>query len=73
MSNTKNSAVSEDPVDVLVVLHNKFDLLDFAAVTEVLTTALHDKNDPSECFLAYRECLPAWKYLLTRHSFLHSF
>lgn len=46
MSNTKTSAVSDDPVDVLVVLHNKFDLLDFAAVTEVLTTALHDKNDP---------------------------
>ncbi|KAH6659471.1 ThiJ/PfpI family protein [Truncatella angustata] len=47
MSNTKNSAVSDDPVDVLVVLHNKFDLLDFAAVTEVLTTALHNKDDPS--------------------------
>ncbi|KAK6077556.1 hypothetical protein SCUP234_06645 [Seiridium cupressi] len=47
MSNTKNSAVSDDPIDVLVVLHDKFDLLDFAAVTEVLTTALHDKNDSS--------------------------
>ncbi|KAI0132512.1 class I glutamine amidotransferase-like protein [Xylariales sp. AK1849] len=46
-NNHKNSAVSDDPVDVLVVLQNKFDLLDFAAVTEVLTTALHDKADPS--------------------------
>lgn len=45
MATTKNSAVSEDPVDVLIVLHNKFDLLDFAAVVKVLTSALHDKND----------------------------
>jgi predicted nucleotidyltransferase len=45
MSNNKNSAVSDDPIDVLVVLQDKFDLLDFAAVTETLTTALHDKNE----------------------------
>ncbi|KAH8680923.1 class I glutamine amidotransferase-like protein [Xylariales sp. PMI_506] len=47
MATTKNSAVSDDPVDVLIVLHDKFDLLDFAGVTEVLTTALHDKKDPN--------------------------
>lgn len=45
MSTAKNSAVSEDPVDVLIVLHNNFDLLDFSAVVKTLTSALHDKND----------------------------
>lgn len=49
MSASKNSAVSEDPVDVLIVLHEKFDLLDFAGVTKVLDSALHNKSDPSEC------------------------
>jgi transcriptional regulator GlxA family with amidase domain len=48
MSASKNSAVSEDPVDVLVVLHDKFDLLDFAGVTKVLDAALHDKTDASK-------------------------
>ncbi|KAI0159210.1 hypothetical protein LQW54_009009 [Pestalotiopsis sp. IQ-011] len=47
MSTAKNSAVSEDPVDVLIVLHNNFDLLDFSAVVKTLTSALHDKNDSS--------------------------
>jgi hypothetical protein len=63
MSNTKSSAVSEDPVDVLIVLHDKFDLLDFAAVAEVLTTALHNKDDACELAMAFslthapKECL----------------
>ncbi|KAI1845740.1 hypothetical protein JX265_000081 [Neoarthrinium moseri] len=47
MSAHKTSAVSDDPVDVLVVLHDKFDLLNFASVTQVLTSVLHDKSDPT--------------------------
>lgn len=41
---SKTSAVSEDPIEVLFVLHNKFDLLDFAGPFEVLSQA-RQKND----------------------------
>lgn len=44
----KGSAVSDEPVDVLFALHPKFNLMDMAGPLEVLTTALHDKNDPSK-------------------------
>jgi transcriptional regulator GlxA family with amidase domain len=47
MAANKTSAVSDEPIDVLVVLHPKFDLLDFAGPVEVFTTALHDFKDPS--------------------------
>jgi transcriptional regulator GlxA family with amidase domain len=43
----KNSAVSDEPVEVLFVLQDKFDLLDFAGPLEVLNWARHDKNDAS--------------------------
>ena len=45
----KTSAVADqDPVDVLIALHSKFDLLDFAGPMEVLATALHENDDPCE-------------------------
>merc|ERR1712000_785145 len=47
MSANKTSAVSDEPIDVLVVLHPKFDLLDMAGPVEVFTTALHNFKDPS--------------------------
>ncbi|KAK3323478.1 class I glutamine amidotransferase-like protein [Cercophora scortea] len=43
----KTSAVSDEPIDVLFALHPKFNLMDFAGPLEVLTSALHDFNDPS--------------------------
>ncbi|KAK3318500.1 class I glutamine amidotransferase-like protein [Apodospora peruviana] len=43
----KTSAVDDEPVDVLFALHPQFDLMDFAGAVEVLTTALHDAQDPS--------------------------
>ncbi|KAI0150393.1 ThiJ/PfpI family protein [Xylariaceae sp. FL1272] len=38
-------ASPEEPVEVLFVLHDKFNLMDFAGPLEVLASALHDKND----------------------------
>ena len=43
----KDSAVSDEPVSVLFVLQNKFDLLDFAGPYEVLSQAKQTKSD--EC------------------------
>ncbi len=37
---------AEEPIEVLFVLHPKFDLMDFAGPVEVLTNALHDIKDP---------------------------
>lgn len=51
MAANKTSAVSDEPVDVLVVLHPKFDLLDFAGPVEVFTTALHNFKDSCKCHL----------------------
>jgi transcriptional regulator GlxA family with amidase domain len=55
----KNSAVSDEPIEVLFVLQNKFDLLDFAGPLEILNGARHDKNDAStqafECTIAAAE------------------
>jgi transcriptional regulator GlxA family with amidase domain len=45
---SKTSAVADEPIDVLFALHPKFNLLDFAGPLEVLTSALHDAQDPSE-------------------------
>ena len=44
----KNSAVSDEPIDVLFALHPGFDLMDFAGPAEVLATALHDFQDDSK-------------------------
>ena len=38
----------EEPIEVLFVLQDKFDLMDFAGPLEVLTNALHDKSDASQ-------------------------
>lgn len=53
----KGSAVadSNEPIEVLFALHEKFNLLDFAGPLEALTSALHDKNDPGTSYLA-RNC-----------------
>ncbi|KAK1759434.1 protein DJ-1 [Echria macrotheca] len=44
---SKTSAVADEPIEVLIALQPKFNLLDFAGPLEVLTTAQHDANDPS--------------------------
>ncbi|KAI1302284.1 ThiJ/PfpI family protein [Xylaria venustula] len=50
---------STDPIQVLFALHDKFNLTDFAAPLEALTTALHDKNDDTtkafDCTIAGAE------------------
>lgn len=49
---SKTSAAAEEPIEVLIALHDKFDLLDLAGPVEVLTTALHDfKDDSKSCVL----------------------
>lgn len=53
MAASKTSAVADDPIDVLFVLHPKFDLLDFAGPCEVLATAQHDPKDPSKSIGQY--------------------
>lgn len=55
MSVHKTSAVADEPIDVLIALHPKFDLLDLTGPMKVFTTAAHDFNDESE-------------YTNTRHS-----
>ncbi|TRX98115.1 hypothetical protein FHL15_000760 [Xylaria flabelliformis] len=51
-----NKAETNEPVEVLFALQDKFNITDFAAPLEVLTSALHDKNDEStkafECTIA---------------------
>ena len=51
MSASKTSAVADEPIDVLVALHPKFDLLDFAGPVQVFTSALHDAKDESKYLL----------------------
>ncbi|KAI0967596.1 ThiJ/PfpI family protein [Xylaria arbuscula] len=50
---------STEPIPVLFALHDKFNLTDFAAPLEALTTALHDKNDDTtkafDCTIAGAE------------------
>lgn len=48
MSAQKSSAVGDEPIDVLVALQPKFDLLDLAGPVEAFTTALHDFKDLSK-------------------------
>lgn len=46
MAANKSSAIDDqEPVDVLIALHHKFDLLDFAGPMEVLTYAAHNFSD----------------------------
>lgn len=44
----KSSAVADEPIEVLFALHPNFDLMDFAGPLEVLTSALHEAQDPGE-------------------------
>jgi hypothetical protein len=47
MAANKSSAIDDqEPVDVLIALHHKFDLLDFAGPMQVLTSAAHNFSDP---------------------------
>jgi transcriptional regulator GlxA family with amidase domain len=55
---SKTSAVADEPIEVLIALHDKFDLMDFAGSLEVLTTALHDAKDPSELTRLVFVCQP---------------
>lgn len=48
MSANKTSAVGDEPIDVLVALQDKFDLLDMAGPVEAFTNALHDFKDLCE-------------------------
>lgn len=48
MSVNKNSAVADEPIDVLIALHPKFDILDLTGPMKVFTTAAHDFNDESK-------------------------
>lgn len=41
----KTSAVADEPIEVLVALHNKFDLMDMAGPVETLFHAQHDIKD----------------------------
>lgn len=54
MSAHKTSAVVDDneALEVLFVLHHKFNLMDFAGPWEAFTSALHDSNDPGELRLS---------------------
>lgn len=47
MSASKTSAVSDEPIDVLVALQSNFNLLDFTGPVEAFTSALHDWKDPT--------------------------
>jgi len=40
------SAPADNPIQVLIALHEKFDLMDFAGPCEVFAAAQHDPNDP---------------------------
>ncbi|KAI1744399.1 ThiJ/PfpI family protein [Xylaria scruposa] len=42
-----NKAETNEPIEVLFALQDKFNITDFAAPLEALTSALHDKNDES--------------------------
>lgn len=50
MSAHKTSAVVDEneALEVLFVLHHKFNLMDFAGPWEAFTNALHDRNDPGK-------------------------
>lgn len=58
MSAHKTSAVVDEneSLDILFVLHNKFNLMDFAGPWEVFTSALHDSNDPGTLFPPFHPC-----------------
>ncbi|KOS21377.1 Protein DJ-1 [Escovopsis weberi] len=51
MSAHKNSAVSDEPINILIALHPKFDLFDLAGPLEVFSHAQHDpKDEESKAF-----------------------
>lgn len=56
MSVNKTSAVGDEPIDVLIALHPKFDLLDLTGPMKVFTTAAHDFNDECKYHLPSHVC-----------------
>jgi hypothetical protein len=47
MAANKSSAIDDqEPIDVLIALQDKFDLLDFAGPLSVLSAAAHNFSDP---------------------------
>lgn len=54
----KASDTSNEPIEVLFALQDTFNITDFAGPLEVLSTALHDKNDESMC------CLPLHSFTI---------
>lgn len=42
----KTSAIADEPINVLFVLHNKFNLADMAGPLEAFSYAIHEKDDP---------------------------
>lgn len=58
---TKTSAAADlEPVDVLFALHEKFNIMDFAGPLEILSTALHDANNPGESLTPQSRLLSFW-------------
>lgn len=47
MAESKTSAISDEPINVLIALHPKFDIFDFAGPLSVFNAAQHDFSD--EC------------------------
>lgn len=59
---SKSSAVADqEPIEVLVALHDKFELLDFAGPVETLAHALHDVKDSGMICLSSTSAHPAVK------------
>lgn len=46
MASKTSAAADNEPVNVLFALHEKFNIMDFAGPLEVLSSALHDANNP---------------------------
>ncbi|EGR47900.1 uncharacterized protein TRIREDRAFT_78626 [Trichoderma reesei QM6a] len=47
MAESKTSAISDEPINVLIALHPKFDILDFSGPLAVFSAAQHDFSDDS--------------------------
>ncbi|KAL7802476.1 InhA-type DJ-1 domain-containing protein [Trichoderma aethiopicum] len=47
MAESKTSAISDEPINVLIALHPKFDIFDFAGPLSVFNAAQHDFSDES--------------------------
>lgn len=70
MAAHKTSAVGDEPIEVLIALHPKFDLLDLTGPMKVFTTAAHNFSD--ECKYIHQLRLRRWSSILTPHSLRYS-